>query len=305
MNLREPVIVSTWKHGEAANHAGWSVLERTTDTAPELPPFDAVRAQVRPRASRSLDAVETAVKTAEADPNVRSVGYGGFPDRDGRVALDAAVMDHEFRCGAVAGLEHIVHAVSVARHVMEHTPHVLLAGEGALEFALARGFRKERLITAETLRIYEERHLDKAVPVPNIEDHDTIASLALDAEGRLAGACTTSGLTGRLHGRVGDSPIIGAGLYVDGEIGAAAATGVGELAVRVAASAMIVERMRQGVGPGEACELVLDFIRSRVRPTDTQQLGVIALGRDGTAGGASLLPGFSYYVTTSEGTRRE
>jgi len=242
------------------------------------------------------------VKTAEADPAVRSVGYGGYPDRDGRVTLDAAIMDHEFRCGSVAGLEHIVHAVSVAREVMEHTPHVMLVGEGALEFALLRGHRKQRLITARTLELYEERYEQESIPVANIENHDTISTVALDATGRLAGACTTSGLTGRLHGRVGDSPIIGAGLYVDGEVGAAAATGVGELAMRVAASSMVIERMRAGAGAQEACESVLSFIRSRLRPAGSQQLALIAVGRDGLTGGSSLLPGFSYVVTSESGT---
>jgi len=251
-----PCIISTWTHGEAANRAGWSALAS---------------------GGSALDAVELAVKTAEADPAVRSVGLGGFPDRDGRVTLDAAIMDHDFRCGAVAGLEHVVHAVSVARAVMETTPHVMIAGEGALEFALSRGFVKERLITSETLRIYEERYAQNATPVANIENHDTISTLALDANGRIAGACTTSGLTGRLHGRVGDSPIIGAGLYVDGEAGGAAATGLGELAVRVAASSMAVERMRLGATPQEACGYAINFIRRRLRPSDEHQLAIIAI----------------------------
>jgi isoaspartyl peptidase/L-asparaginase-like protein (Ntn-hydrolase superfamily) len=279
VSLKSACIVSTWVHGKAANAAGWAVLSA---------------------GGPALDAVEAAVGTAEADPAVRSVGLGGYPDRDGRVTLDAAIMDHQFNCGSVAGLEHIVHATSVARHVMEATPHVMLAGEGALEFALQRGFRKERLVTAETLSRYEERYAAQAVPVPNIENHDTIASLALDAQGRLAGACTTSGLTGRLHGRVGDSPIIGAGLYVDGEVGAAAATGVGELALRAAASALVVERMRAGASAQDACEAVISFIRGRLSPGEHDQLALIALGRGGTEGAASLLDGFSWYVKRAD-----
>ncbi|MFW6293861.1 MAG: N(4)-(beta-N-acetylglucosaminyl)-L-asparaginase [Spirochaetota bacterium] len=275
-----PCIISTWTHGEAANRAGWVALAR---------------------GASALDSVELAVKTAEADPSVRSVGLGGFPDRDGRVTLDAAIMDHRFRCGAVAGLEHVMHAVSVARAVMESTTHVMIAGAGALEFALSRGFVKERLITSETLRIYEERHERNATPVANIENHDTISTLALDSDGRIAGACTTSGLTGRLHGRVGDSPIIGAGLYIDGDIGGAAATGLGELAVRVAASSMAVERMRLGATPQEACGYVINFIRTRLEPSDSQQLALIAIAPDGRTGADALLAGFSYVVTRDSG----
>lgn len=292
MNTTQPCIVSTWRHGKEANRAGMEVLRA---------------------GGSAIDAVEAAVRTAESDPEVRSVGFGGFPDREGRVTLDAAIMDHDFHCGAVAALEGFVHAISVARAVMEHTPHVLLAGAGAREFAIERGFSKTRLITASTLDIYEREHEGASAPTANIENrsiggsadattgepvsHDTISTIAIDSAGRLAAACTTSGLGGRLHGRVGDSPIVGAGVYVDGEVGAAAATGLGEIALRVSASSMVVDRMRGGASPHAAAEATIDFIRRRLRPPVDQQLAVIALSVSGEVGWAALLPGFTCEVT--------
>ncbi len=273
--MSEPVLVSTWNHGRGANEAGWPHL-----------------------VSRSaLDAVEEAVRTAEADPEVRSVGRGGYPDRLGRVTLDAVVMDHDYRCGAVAALEGFLHAVSVAREVMERTDHVLLAGAGAADFARSIGMQPERLLTAETMRLFEEKVRVRETAPANIENHDTIVSLGCDAQGRLAGACSTSGLMNRLHGRVGDSPIVGAGLYVDGEVGAAGATGHGELALRVAASALVIERMRGGLDVAAACESVIEHIRRRLRPGPDRQLALLAIDRDGRCGAAALLPGFSYALT--------
>ena len=273
--MSEPVLVSTWNHGSAANRAGWPHLA----------------------AGRPLDAVEQAVRAAEADPAVHSVGRGGYPDRLGRVTLDAVIMDHELRCGAVAALEGFVHAVSVARAVMERTDHVLLAGEGAADFARSIGMERERLITAETLRLFEEKLRESEAAPANLENHDTIVSLALDSGGRPAGACSTSGLMNRMHGRVGDSPIVGAGLYVDGEVGAAGATGRGELALRIAASALVIERMRGGLGVQAACESVIAQIRRRLRPGPDQQLALLAIDLDGGCGAAALLPGFSYALT--------
>lgn len=299
-----PVLLSTWKHGLPANRRGWPCL------------WPASRDTKNPNAA--LDAVEQAIRQAEADTAVRSVGRGGYPDRLGRVTLDACIMNDRFECGAVAALEGIVHAVTVARNVMERTEHVLLAGEGALQFAQSLGMPQENLMVAETLRLFEERlarvSSGDGLPAdaglqptgatlagPNTEDHDTIVTLGLDAAGRLAGACSTSGLMGRMHGRVGDSPIIGAGLFVDGLVGAAGATGHGELALRVSASALVVQRMQAGATPETACRDIIDLVKRRLNPLPDQQLALLALARDGTVGAASLLPGFSYAVSTPAG----
>ena len=278
----KPVLISTWNHGMGANKAGWPYLSRGS----------------------ALDAVEQAVRCAEADPSVRSVGRGGYPDCLGRITLDAVIMDHAFRAGAVAAMEGFVHAVSVARAVMERTSHVLLAGQGATEFALSIGMERENLVVADTMRMFEEMLAKAALDRPNSENHDTIVSLGLDASGRLAGACSTSGLMNRLHGRVGDSPVVGAGLYVDGEIGAAGATGVGELALRISAGALVVERMRTGLRVQEACESVIRFIRMRLRPGPNQQLALIALDPNGESGASALLPGFTY-VRSAGGMHEE
>jgi N4-(beta-N-acetylglucosaminyl)-L-asparaginase len=188
-----------------------------------------------------------ALNLTEADPNERSVGYGGRPDRDGRVTLDACIMDELSNIGSVACLEHIKHPISVARAVMEKTPHVMLVGEGALQFALSQGFVKENLLLEESEKEWKEwLKKNEYKPIINIENHDTIGMIALDADGNLSGACTTSGLAFKMHGRVGDSPIIGAGLYVDNEIGAATATGHGEEVIRIAGCHLVVELMRQG-----------------------------------------------------------
>src|SRR4051812_26961102 len=200
----KPIVLSTWNFGLAANKGAWEVLSKN---------------------GRALDAVETGVKITEADPKERSVGLGGRPDRDGRVTLDACIMDENMNIGSVAFLEHIVHPVSVARAVMEKTPHVMLVGEGALEFALQQGFKKENLLTAESEAEWKQwLKTSRYDPKANNENHDTIGMLALDKKGNLSGACTTSGLPYKMHGRVGDSPIIGAGLFVDNEVGAATAT---------------------------------------------------------------------------------
>ncbi|MDZ7716877.1 MAG: N(4)-(beta-N-acetylglucosaminyl)-L-asparaginase [Balneolaceae bacterium] len=193
------------------------------------------------------DAVEQGVRVTEADPQVRTVGIGGFPDRDGNVTLDACIMDHRDQCGSVAFLQHIKHPVSVARKVMEETPHVMLVGRGALEFAQAQGFEKEELLTEQSKKDWEEwKKKSNYQPEINIENHDTIGMLALDEAGNLAGVCTTSGAAYKMHGRVGDSPLIGSGLFVDNEVGAAAATGLGEEIIRICGSHLVVENMRRG-----------------------------------------------------------
>lgn len=273
-----PIVVSTWQHGIAANVAAWKILSAN---------------------GRALDAVEAGVRESEADPAVTSVGYGGLPDREGNVTLDACIMDERGRCGSVAYLSHIKHPISVARRVMEKTPHVMLVGEGALQFALAEGFAKENLLTAESRKAWEDWKSSNPGPVKpkiNIENHDTIGMLAIDSQGDLSGACTTSGLAWKLPGRVGDSPIIGAGLYVDNEIGGAAATGVGEAVIRAVGSFLVVELMRQGHTPQEACRLATERVIHKNSNWREVQVGFIALDKSGRCGGYCIQPGFDYAV---------
>ncbi len=284
-------VVSTWDFGIAANQAAWTILGK---------------------GGHALDAVEAGARVPESDLKNHSVGKGGYPDRDGHVTLDASIMDADGNCGAVAAIEHIDHPISVARRVMERTPHVLLVGQGALQFALEQGFKKDELLTPDAEKAWHEwRKTAKYQPAINSEvhdygstglpggahNHDTIGMLALDAHGRLAGACTTSGMAWKLRGRVGDSPIIGAGLYVDGEIGGATSTGVGEEVIRNAGSFLVVELMRQGRSPQEACkEAVMRIIRRRPEATKTMQVGFLAMNRDGEAGAYAIQHGFAYAV---------
>lgn len=280
-----PIVISTWDFGKAANAAAWDVLAG---------------------GGRALDAVEKGVRVPEADPNNQSVGLGGRPDRDGRVTLDACIMDENARCGSVACLEHIVHAISVARLVMDKTPHVMIVGDGALQLALENGFKKENLLTEKSEREWKEWvKTSKYEPVKNIENikpggpknHDTIGMLALDKAGNLSGACTTSGMAYKIHGRVGDSPIIGAGLYVDNEVGAATSTGVGEEVIRIVGSHLVVELMRQGLDPENACKKAVERIIARnPEAAKKVQVGFLALSRDGRHGAYALQKGFSYAV---------
>lgn len=270
--VKKPVVVSTWQHGLAANDAAWQILSQ---------------------GGRALDAVEAGVKVTEAEDNM-SVGYGGLPDREGRVTLDACIMDENGECGAVACLEEIMHPISVARMVMEKTPHVMLTGEGAQRFALDQGFKKENLLTEKAEKAWKEWLTESEYkPIINIENHDTIGMLALDEDGNLSGACTTSGLAYKMHGRVGDSPIIGAGLYVDNEIGAATATGMGEAVIKVCGAHLIVELMRQGHSPQEACEVAIKRISKQKNAKDIQ-IGFLALGKNGEVGSYALHKGFDY-----------
>lgn len=276
----KPIVISTWRFGVQANAAAWSLLQN---------------------GGKALDAVEAGVKVPEGDRTERSVGLGGRPDRDGRVTLDACIMDEKSNIGSVACLEHIVHPVSVARAVMEKTPHVMLVGEGALEFALAQGFKKENLLTKESEAEWKA-WLEKSEYKPrvNIENHDTIGMLVLDMSGNLSGACTTSGMAFKMHGRVGDSPIIGAGLFVDNEVGAATATGHGEEVIRMAGSHTVVELMRQGYEPEEACkkavERILTSLKLRNKKASEIQIGFIAINKKGQHGAYCLQPGFNYAV---------
>lgn len=278
-----PVVLSTWNHGLAANEAAWKVLSA---------------------GGRALDAVEKGVMVSEEDPKVSSVGKGGRPDRDGRVTLDACIMDDTGRCGSVAFLEHIVHPISVARLVMEKTPHVMLVGEGALKFALDQGFKKESLLTPESEKAWKEwMKTSNYQPVINIENHDTIGMVAMDAEGNLSGACTTSGLAWKMNGRVGDSPIIGAGLYVDNEVGAACATGVGETVIRKCGSFLIVELMRQGTSPTAACKEAVERIIKQEKNVKDIQVGFLAINKNGMTGAYAIQPGFNYAMNDGSGNR--
>ena len=268
-----PVVISTWEHGMPANVAAMSIIEG---------------------GGKAIDAVEAGVKVAEADPNVMSVGLGGLPDREGKVTLDACIMNEKGNCGSVSFLQHIKHPISVARKVMEETPHVMLSGKGALQFALKQGFPKENLLTDKAKKKWEEwKKGSKYKPVINIENHDTIGLLAIDANSDISGACTTSGLAWKMHGRVGDSPIIGAGLYVDNDIGGCCATGVGEAVLKTLGSFLVVELMRQGASPQEACEEAVTRIIKKQNYKD-MQIGYIAINKKGEHGAYAVQPRFNY-----------
>lgn len=282
--IRKPVVLSTWRFGIQANEEAWKVLSQ---------------------GGKALDAVEKGVRLVEDDPNERSVGYGGRPDRDGRVTLDACIMDEKTNIGSVASLEHIKNPISVARAVMEKTPHVMLVGDGALQFAVSQGFEKMNLLTPESEKEWKDwLKTSEYKPVVNIENHDTIGMIALDEHGNLSGACTTSGMAFKMHGRVGDSPIIGAGLFVDNEVGAATATGHGEEVIRTCGSHLVVELMRQGKSPQQACEeavkrIYKNFVNQNRNVKDTQ-IGFIAINKFGETGAFCLQKGFNYAVHTQE-----
>ncbi len=275
--LVKPLVISTWNHGLPANEAAWKILST---------------------GGSALDAVEKGVMVAEADPEETSVGYGGFPDREGNVTLDACIMNSHNNAGSVACLKNIKHPISVARLVMEKTPHVMLVGDGAKQFALSQGFTEENLLTEKSKKAYEEwLKTSQYKPIINIENHDTISMLALDESGNLSGACTTSGMAWKMAGRVGDSPIIGAGLFLDNEVGAAAATGLGEAVIRTAGSAMVVELMRHGKTPQEACEIVTKRIYDLYKNSsdlEHLQVGFIALNKRGEIGAFCVRKGFNY-----------
>lgn len=242
----------------------------------------------------SLDAVEAGARVPEADPEDTSVGYGGMPDRDGKVTLDACIMDWKGNCGSVSFLQHIMHPVSVARLVMEKTPHVMLSGDGALQFALANGFKKENLLTELSKKKWEEwKKETNYKSVIDKNNHDTIGILAIDASNNISGACSTSGWAFKMHGRVGDSPIIGAGMYVDNEVGGACATGTGEMVIKICGSFLIVELMRNGRGPQEAAEEAIYRIKSKMELADNQ-VGFLAINKNGEHGAASVKREFSY-----------
>ncbi|MHA7130002.1 N(4)-(beta-N-acetylglucosaminyl)-L-asparaginase [Algoriphagus namhaensis] len=271
----KPLILSTWNHGIPANETAIQTL----------------------RAGGSiLDAVEQGVKTTELDMDNLTVGLQGLPDREGITTLDASIMKGNGECGSVAFLRQIKHPISVARKVMEETPHVMLAGEGARQFAIAQGFPLEKEeLSPKAKAAYEEwKQKSQYKPIINIENHDTIGMIGIDAEGKMAGSCTTSGLAYKMHGRVGDSPIIGAGLFVDDEVGAATATGLGETIIRICGSFLIVELMRQGRSPQEACEEAVRRLVAKSKNAKDIQAGFLAINKDGEMGAFAVQPGFNF-----------
>ncbi|MDA9018153.1 N(4)-(beta-N-acetylglucosaminyl)-L-asparaginase [Saprospiraceae bacterium] len=246
-----------------------------------------------------LDGIEKGINNVENNPLDQSVGIGGRPDRSGTVTLDACIMDKEHRAGSVCYLKDIKNPISVARLVMEDTPHVILAGDGALQFALDKGFQKENLLTEKSKAEYVEwLKTAEYKPKVNVELHDTIGMLAIDQNGDISGGCSTSGLGYKMQGRVGDSPIIGAGLFVDNEAGAATATGMGELVLTTLGSFLTVEFMRQGMSPLEACKAaVMRTIEKNKDSYKEMQVGYVALDKYGRYGAYSIQPGFQYTVT--------
>ncbi len=287
------VIVSTWDFGAAANAAAIARLNA---------------------GGTLLDAIEAGARVPEADPANHSVGYSGYPDRDGHVTLDAVIMDDRGHVGAVAALEDVMHAVSVARAVMDKTPHTFLVGPGAKQFALAQGFPTRNLLTPESEKAWREwLKTARYKPEANIEnriggtrgsalDHDTIGIIGRGADGRFAGACTTSGMAFKMRGRVGDSPQVGSGLFVEAGVGAATATGVGEEVTRIAGTARVVASMRGGMGAKAACrEAVEHIVRLRGDAVRDAQVGFLAIDRHGGVGAFALQPGFTYAMTDSDG----
>lgn len=278
----DPIVISTWIHGMEANAGAWTVLEN---------------------GGSALDAVQKGVAVTESDMNNRSVGLAGRPDRDGHVTLDACIMDHDSRCGSVAFLEEIQHPIDVARAIMDKTPHVMLVGEGAQKWALENGFEKVdfEVPIPEVQKDYENWLVKSEYKTGvNVENHDTIGMLALGADGRMAGACTTSGMAYKIRGRVGDSPIIGAGLFIDGDVGGATATGVGEAMIRTAGCSSVVESMRRGASPEEACYDIVQRILKKHPGVNGMQVGFLAMNTQGEYGGYSVYNGFNYALRTKE-----
>lgn len=290
-----PIVISTWDAGLDANKAAWKVLNG---------------------GGRALDAVEEGVKVTEASRSC-CVGLNANPDRDGFVTLDASIMDESFNCGSVAFLERIKHPISVARRVMEKTPHVMLVGSGAQQFAMAEGFQLEEQKLSPDAQDAYDKWLKKSEykPVINIENqkghgpfaptqfengewnHDTIGMVAMDANGNLSGSCTTSGMAFKMRGRVGDSPIIGSGLFVDNEVGACTATGQGEDVIRISGSHTVVELMRQGLSPEQACKKAIErIVRIKKEKAKEIQVAFIALNKKGEVGAYAIQKGFSYAI---------
>jgi N4-(beta-N-acetylglucosaminyl)-L-asparaginase len=272
----KPIVIATWNVPNATAKA-WEILQNNLT---------------------ALDAVEQGCMVEEADVKNSSVGKGGLPDREGNVTLDACVMDKDGNYGAVVAVQNITHVVSLAKKVMQETPHVILAGLGAEQFAYEQGFKKENLLTESSEKAWERwKEKSEYKPIINIENHDTIGMLAIDKNGDISGACTTSGLAYKMSGRVGDSAIIGSGLFIDNEIGGATATGLGEEVLKTVGSFLIVELMRQGKSPQKACEEAVNRIVKKAKGNVKDfQVGFIALNKKGETGAYCIHPGFSYTV---------
>jgi|MDSZ01.1.fsa_nt_gb N4-(beta-N-acetylglucosaminyl)-L-asparaginase len=268
-------VISTWNSGLKANKVAFGILENN---------------------GVGIDAIEKGLNITESDIENTSVGIGGLPDANGEVTLDACIMDDEFNCGSVSYLKNIENPISVARKVMEDTPHVMLSGKGAYEFAIKKNFKHKDLITQSSKQKWEEwkKENKNVLPAINHENHDTIAMIALDGKGNLSTGCTTSGWAYKLAGRVGDSPIIGAGVYCDNEVGAACATGMGEAIIKICGSHTIVELMRNGSSPQEACKIAIQRIKKSNKDLKDIQVGFIAMNKKGEIGSYSLYSGFNY-----------
>ncbi len=288
--MAEIVAIATWAFGETAVRAAMPLLEK---------------------GSPALDAAVAGAQAVEDDPKVQSVGYGGIADAIGNVTLDACIMDGQtLSCGAVAAVQNVRHVAALARKVMEKTPHIFLVGEGARLFALEQGFPLDTLNTPESVAEWEKRKQKEKKPEaprrqkPSSDgsppdSHDTVTVLVLDRKGNLGGVCSTSGLALKLPGRVGDSPLIGHGLYVDNQAGAAGGTGVGEEIIRVCGSKMIVEAMRSGKSAQEACETVVRSVNSLAvrRGVHPAQVAFLALDPRGNVGAAcTARTNFDYAV---------
>ncbi|MBL7941805.1 MAG: N(4)-(beta-N-acetylglucosaminyl)-L-asparaginase [Flavobacteriales bacterium] len=268
------LVLSTWDFGLKSNEEAWRVLQS---------------------GGNAVDMAEKGVNLCEADLTELSVGLGALPDREGHTTLDACIMAPNGKAGSVMFLENIKHPASVARRVMEKTPHVQLVGDGAYRFAISEGFPHDDYKNPEAVKAYEAWLKEsKYEPIINIENHDTIGLLAMDTRGDIAGACTTSGLAYKMRGRVGDSPIIGAGLYVDNEVGGATSTGLGEAVIRTCGSFLVVECMRRGATPREACEEAVRRIQKKHDNWREFQVGFLAVNKAGEIGAFSLQEGFTY-----------
>ena len=269
----DPLVIATWDVKNATKKA-WEIISSN---------------------GNSLDAIEQGCMIEEANKDGQSVGIGGLPDREGNVTLDACIMDHYGNCGSVVYLKDIKHAISVARMVMEKTPHVMLAGDGAKKFAISMGFKKENLLTEKSKKDWIKwKENEEYNPIINIENHDTIGMLAIDKNKNISGGCTTSGLAYKMQGRVGDSPIIGSGLFIDNEVGGAVATGLGEEVLKTVGSFLVVELMRQGYSPEDACKIAIERIVKKPGSNYKNfQVGYIALNKKGETGSYSIQNGFS------------
>jgi len=263
-----PIVISTWPFGQPANAAAWKAIVA---------------------GKSALDVIEVGIMQCEDDPNVQSVGYGGLPDASGEVTLDASITDHDGRCGAVACIKRIKDPIHAARLVMEKTPHVFLVGDAATKFAVEHGMSETNLLTDAAAKKYQEWKQKQQAS----KGHDTIGMLTIDNDGQMAGGCSTSGLAYKLPGRVGDSPIIGAGLFLEPGVGAATATGVGEEMIRAAGAHSIVENMRRGMEPAEAIRDVLERIHRR-RDKEAGAVGFLALRHDGVFAGMALWGKMNY-----------